>query len=138
MHSLSETQGGELLPPRRGAVLAFDVDSTARPYNLSSLELGGETPEAGDDLRKDVVLWMQAETNDVYFYFHTATANDLSDTAKITAGGAAAFATTYGAIIEAGQPPIRVRINRSVDKWLVLKAASTAGVLRVWAASSSS
>ncbi len=125
-------------PPRRGSVWVVTVDSTARAYDLSKVALGGFTPEATQKKRAEVYLWLQAETNDVYFYFSSATASDLSDTAAQAATSAdLAFANTYGAILEAGNPPLKLRINRALDKFLILKAASTSGVLRMWAASDS-
>jgi len=136
MASIAEQQVAVLRAPRRGAVVCLEVDSTARPYDLSTLNIGGNAaPEAGLSQRKEVCIWMQAQTHDVFFYFHTATANDLSDTAKISAGGAMAFDNAYGATLKVGNPPILVRIDRKLDRWLVVKAASTAGLLRVWAAS---
>jgi len=135
MGSIAEAQDANITPPRRGAVLAIDVDSTARAYNISALALGGYTPEADLDRRNEVFLYLQAETSDVFFYFHSATASDLDDTAKITAGGAVAFANTYGAVLEAGNPPLKLRIDRSLDKFLIVKAAVASGILRVWAAS---
>ncbi len=125
-------------PPRKGAVWAVAVDSTARAYDISKCALGGFTPEASQKRRAEVYLYLQAETNDVYFYFHTETDNTLLDTDKQTATTAdLAFGATHGAIIEAGGPPLKLRINRALDKFLILKAASTAGVLRMWAGSES-
>lgn len=123
-------------PPRRGAVWAVTVDSTARAYDLSKLPLGGYTPEASNAKRNEVVLYLQAETNDVYFYFDSATGIGLNDATLQAAGaGAATFADAYGAILEAGGPPLKVRISRSLDKFIQLKAASTSGILRMWAGS---
>jgi len=125
-------------PPRKGAVLAITVDSTARAYNISKIALGGYTPEASLAKRAEVYLWMQAQTNDVFFYFHSATDNALDDTAATSAGSAdAAFVATHCAVLEAGESPVKFRINRSLDKFLIVKAASTSGILRVWAASDS-
>ncbi len=62
---------------------------------------------------------------------------DIDDTAAVAAGGALTFANTYAAVLEAGESPIKIRINRGVDRFLVVKAASTSGILRFWAASAS-
>lgn len=139
----AEQQFAECMAPRRGAVIALEVDSTARAYDLKSLALGGHTP--GESARNPVhvMLWMQAETNDVFFYFAdgevgtvaTTDVDDVSDTAKVSAGGALAFANTYAALLKAGNGPLPVRIDRAQDRFLVVKAASTAGVLRFWASS---
>lgn len=139
MASIAEQQEAVCRPPRRGAVFALTVDSTARPYDLSTLALGASAaPSSSGSERAEVVLYMQAETNDVFFHFHSATASDLSDTAAVSAGGAVAFATTYGAVLEAGAPPIKLRIDRKLDRWLIVKAANTSGILRFWAASDQS
>lgn len=146
-------QVDECMAPRRGAVIALTVDSTCRAYDMKGLALGGHTPgEAAKDPRS-VVLWMQAETNDVYFYFadgevaanqftnESATAttdvDDIDNTAAIAAGSALAFANTYAGVIKAGNVPLPIRINRAIDRFLVVKAASTSGILRFWAASTS-
>lgn len=126
-------------PPRRGAVWALTVDSTARAYDLSKAAIGGYTPEGSLKKRAEVYVWMQAQTNDVFFYFHTADASaDLSDTAAQSAAEAdLTFADSYCAVLEAGESPIKVRLNRSLDKFIIVKAASTSGILRMWAASDS-
>lgn len=147
----AEYQASEYAPPRRGAVIALEVDSTCRAYDLKGLALGGYTPKESQRDAKSVVLWLQAETNDVYFYFaegavsadpatsETAVAttdvDDIDNTAKVSAGSALAFANTYAGVLKAGNGPLPVRINRGVDRFLVVKAASTAGLLRFWAAS---
>jgi hypothetical protein len=141
----AERQFFECMPPRRGAVIALAVDSTARAYDLVSIALGGYTPFEAQNDGRHVTLWLQAETADVYFYFApgevgavvTTDIDDVSDTASITAGNAIAFANTYGARLVANNGPLPIRINRAVDRFLVVKAASTAGVLRFWASSAS-
>ncbi len=138
MGTRAEEKYSEVLPPRRGAVLVIATDTTARPYDLKALTIGGGTPDGIGSKRQEVVLWMQAETNDVFFYFDSATSADLSETAAVAAGSTTTptFSTTYGALLEAGGPPIRVRIDRKIDRWLILKSA-TAGILRIWAGSES-
>lgn len=137
---LVDYQAFELRPPRKGLVLAITVDSTARPYDLAALDIGndGAPPNGAGDRPRSVMLWMQAETNDVYFYFDSATSNALDNTAAVAAGAAATYANTYAAVLKAGNVPQAFRINRTTDRWLILKAASTAGVLRIWAASTDS
>lgn len=147
----AEYQTAEFAPPRRGEVIALEVDSTCRAYDMKSLALGGYTPKESQRDPKYTVLWLQAETNDVYFYFAsgpvsadaaagtaaviTTDVDDIDNTAKVTAGAALAFANTYAGVLKAGNGPLPVRINRGVDRFLVVKAASTSGVLRFWAAS---
>ncbi len=136
MASVAEEQIASLTPPRRGQVWAVVADSTARAYDISKIALGGYTPEAALKKRATVVLYLQAETNDVFFYFDSAVGTSLSDTAKQAATAAdLAFADTYCAILKAGNPPIMVRIDRTLDKFIQIKAASTSGVFRMWACS---
>jgi len=137
MGSTAEEQNSALLPPRRGAVWSVVVDSTARAYSLGAMALGGSpAPEAAGTRAQHIDLYLQAETNDVFFFFDSAVGTGLSDTAKQTAtAAAAAFDDTYCAILKAGNAPIKVRIDRSLDKFIQVKAASTSGVLRMWACS---
>ncbi len=129
-------QAYDFVPPRRGTVWCVAVDATARAYDLSTLALGAFTPAASSQRRNHVVLALQAELNDVFFYFDTATGSSLSDTAKQAATAAAvAFADTYCIILKAGNPPIQLRIDRSLDKFIQVKTASTGGNLRMWVVS---
>jgi hypothetical protein len=82
------------------------------------------------------LLYLQAQTNDVFFYFAdgevgvtaTTDVDDIDNTAKVTAGNAIAFANTYAAQLDATtKAPLKIRINRAQDRFLVVKAASTAG-----------
>lgn len=131
-------------PPRRGAVIALTVDSTARAYDLQDLTLANVKPEAQLKRRHELVLWLQAETADVYFYFAsgsvdtvvTTDVDDVSDTAAVSAGSALAFANTYCGVIPKGAP-IPFAIDRSIDRFIVVKAASSSGILRIWAGSES-
>jgi hypothetical protein len=136
----------EIMPPRRGQCLAIEVDSTARAYDLSTIAFGGVTPNEAAKEPQEVVLYLQAQTNDVFFYFAdgevgvtaTTDVDDIDNTAKITAGSAIAFANTYAAQLDATtKAPMKIRINRAQDRFLVVKAASTAGVLRIWVGSAS-
>ncbi len=137
MGNRAQEQDSSLLPPRRGAVWAVTVDSTARAYDLNAVAFGGSpAPEAAATRPQHVDLWMQAETNDVYFYFDSATGSSLANgTLQAATAAALAFADAYCAVLKAGGPPFKVRIERSLDRYLQVKAASTSGVLRMWAAS---
>lgn len=138
MGSRAEHQVADIIPPRRGSVWAVAVDSTARAYDMTALNLAGVAPEAAGTRPMDVFLYLQAETNDVYFYFDSVTGSALDNTAAQAASAAAvAYANTYAVVLKAGNPPLRVRINRSIDKFIQVKAAAAAGVLRMWASSNS-
>ncbi len=138
MGSTAEQQASNVLPPRRGKVWAVTVDSTARAYDLSALALADSpAPEKANTKRRYVFLALQAETNDVYFYFDSATGSALADGTTQAAGAAAVtMANAHCAILEAGASPMYVRIDRTIDKFIQVKAASTSGVLRMWASSS--
>ncbi len=137
MGSRAQEQDSSVLPPRRGAVWALTVDSTARAYDLTAVAFGGSpAPEAAATRPQHVMLYLQAETNDVYFYFDSATGSSLANgTTQAAGAGAMAFADAHCAVLKAGNPPVKVRIDRSLDKYLQVKAASTSGVLRLWACS---
>lgn len=136
MGSNAEDQYAACTPPRRGAVWAVTVDSTARAYNISATALGGYTPEASQKRRNEVVIYLQAETNDVYFYFDSATGSSLANgTTQAATAAELAFADAHCAVLKTGDPPLKVRINRALDKFIQVKAASTSGVLRMWAGS---
>lgn len=137
----AQYQFDESLPPRRGAVFALTVDSTVRAYDMLALDIGGFTPSNAQRDPKNVIVYMQAETNGVYFYFQAAAAGavvvpDLSDTSTQAATSApVAYANTYAALLPPGLAPIKFRLNRAIDRFLIVKAASTSGTLRMWAGS---
>lgn len=136
--AIVEHQYAELRPPRRGLVLAITTDTTGRAYDLSALDIGndGTPPLSPGDQPRTVLLFMQADTNDVYFHFSPDSTVTLDNTAAVAAGAAAVYSTTYGALLRVGTLAA-FRINRQTDRYLVIKAA-TAGVIRVWAASADS
>lgn len=134
MASVAEEQIASLTPPRRGAVWAVATDATARAYDLSATALGGYTPEGSGEKRANVVLYLQAETADAYFYFDSATGTALLDTSKQAVGaGPLVFNDAYCAILKAGNPPMQIRIDRTIDKFIQVKSAG--GILRMWACS---
>lgn len=126
-------QADNILPPRRSAIIALAIDSTARAYDMSVLTLAGNTFSS---TQKGVRLYltMQADGGAVYFQLSSSNSATLSDTASITAGSALAFANTYGAKIESGGS-VDVRIDRLDDRYLVVKTASGTATLRFWASS---
>lgn len=135
---MSENEAGRqadnIRPPRKSHIIALAVDATARAYDLSSLEMGGKNFNAGASLRDAIYLTLEAETADIYYYFDTATSSTLDDTAKVSAGGSLAYATTYAMRIP--QNDTRdVRIERSTDKFLVVKTATGTATLRFYASS---
>ncbi len=126
-------RAARITPPRKNYVLAITTDANVRAYDISSLSMGGQTPSGGGGQRHEVYLTIQAETTDVFFYFHTATDSALSTTDAISAGGTAAYAATHSARIPAGQERTYM-LDRSLDKFLVIKSTG-AGICRIFAAS---
>lgn len=121
-----------------GKIWVQTVDSTARPYQIALMPFGGKAIVNAAQA-DHIYLTMLAETNDVFYYFDSATGSSLSDTAANTAGVAVSATTmsavaTYCAKLPAGIP-VNVRIERSVDKWLQLKTASAGATVRIWASS---
>lgn len=135
MGTVVEEQLANVQPPRRGECFALTVDSTARAYDITVLAFGGIAPEAGHSRRLETFVTLRAITNDVYFYFSNVNTADLDNTSVIAAGGALAYANPQGFPIAAGTE-VRVRLDRSRDLFLIVKAASTSGTLFFRASSS--
>lgn len=138
--AIVEHQYCELRPPRKGTVLTIAVDSTARAYDLSALDIGndGTAPISPGDRPRSVMLFMTADTNDVYFYFDSVSSAVLDNTAVVAAGGSPVYSTAFCALLKAANLPTYFRINRQTDRFLVVKTATAAGNLRIWAASADS
>jgi hypothetical protein len=138
MGTIAEELASGNVPPRRGAVWAVTVDSTARCYNISKANLGGGTPEASGGRRMEVTLYLQAQTADVFFYFDSVTGTALNDaTTQAATSADLAFATAYGVYLPYGWPPMKFRIDRNIDKFITVKTATNPGILRIWACSES-
>jgi hypothetical protein len=127
---LGDVLGSDVAPPRRGAVLVFAVDSTARAYDLTTLALAGELPAEG----QFVVVALQASTASVHYHFSPTNVASLDHAATIAAGGAVAYADAYGIELPAGAVH-QIRIDRTVDSYLVMKTSTGTATCRVWAAS---
>jgi hypothetical protein len=132
MTDRATSQADNIVPPRKGATWAVDVDSTARRYLLTALTLGRKY-EPGR--RDDIYVTLQADGADVFFVFSDSSTVTLDDTAAQAAGNAdAAFAATYGAKIVSGTES-HYRISRALDQYIHIKTSSGTGVLRMWASS---
>lgn len=129
MSYFAEEQAANFTPPRKSNCYAITLDTTARAYDISTLAANGIVPD--EDRRFEVYITVQAETADLYVYFHTATDSALDRTAAVAAGSAtAAYVATHCAYIPAGQER-SYRIDRSIDKFLIVQG-SAAGKCRVW------
>jgi hypothetical protein len=139
MTSNIQDQEGNILPPRIGFVMAVTVDSTSRGYDLTLLKFQDEgLAPNGNSLKNELWLRLTAVTNDVFFAFDSAAAgtNTINDATLNAAGSAAAF-TSGGCDKVVAGTTVQVRIDRLVDKTLILKAASASGSLRISQASQS-
>lgn len=139
MATVAEQQLANVTPPRRGAVLALAVDTTARAYDLKDLVLGGYAPKEDLSRAEYVYVTLQAvgdEGDDVWFVFSTTSAADLDESTEIAAGNALVFADTFGWRLAAGTS-VRVRISRSEDRFLITKAAANTPTLLLRASSDS-
>ena len=115
------------------------VDGTARPYNIALLPLGGRAATNPGQC-DHIYISLQAQTNDIFFYFDNVSSSVLDDTA-INAVGVALTGTTMAATMPyrlmAGTS-IDLRIERSQDSWIVLKCAGAGtATLRLYASSQS-
>lgn len=129
MSYFAEEQAANFTPPRKSNIYAITLDTTARAYNIASLAANGIVPD--EDRRFEVYVTIQAETADLFLYFHTATDSALDRTAAVAAGSAtAAYVATHAAMIPAGQER-SYRIDRSIDKFLIVQG-SAAGICRLF------
>lgn len=138
-------QANNITPPRVGQIIALNVDATSRGYDLTALLWNG-VPANKSGLEDYFYLSMQCETNDVFYAFDgQAVGADAIDDTQATAAGGTPALDTPGALVHAqcarlisGLPEVPVRINRGIDKTLILKCASgKTAIIRIWASSQS-
>ncbi len=138
MTSRAEQQAANVLGPRLGAIWCQTVDVTARPYQIGLLTLGSP-PVANCPNRPDhVFLTLHADGGDIYFQFNSATSSTLLYTGVNAVGvaltPATAMANTMAMRIPSGAF-MSVRIERSVDTWIILQTAASTATLRMYASS---
>lgn len=118
------------LPPRVTAVVAQAVDATSRHYDLTVLQLVDEalTVAPGGQVKNEVRLLVQAESNSVYVAFYSDGTKTIDDTNINTAGTAwtksPSSTASAPAVIPAGTSRV-FRIDRQVDKQIYLKCSGT-------------
>lgn len=131
-------QSDGIEPPRRGKIWVQTIDATARPYQISLMPFGGKAIVNAAQV-DHIYLTLLAETNDVFYFFDSATGSSLSDTATNNAGTAVSATTMSASAAMACRlvagVPVNVRIERSLDQWIQLKTASGAATVRIWASS---
>lgn len=157
-HDYAIDQASDIRPPRAAQVLALTVDATSRGYDLTALPWNEVGVTKGGN-RNHFFLSVQCEgTGDVYFILDRAPVgtNTIDDTTSIAAGTAFTKATIqtpasataapdytptystalYPAHLVAGLPPVDIRIDRQIDKTLIVKCASgKTATLRFWPSS---
>lgn len=126
----------DVTPPSDDGIVALGIDSTARSYDITGLALGSPLPpEAALRKRREVFITISAEGTDAFLSFSTV-ARTIDDTAKIAAGATLALTNTHCAKIVKDGPPHRFRLDRSLHKFLNVKAVSAAtGTIRIWVSS---
>ena len=136
MGTIAELQDADNRPPRRLKILPLTVTSTATAYDLTKLQLGEVAPSADGTPAKVVYLNFAARGADIFYQLSDVSATDLDDTAAIAVGGPLVYSGAYGVPLPDGSRAAE-RIDRSIDKFLIVKTPSgTSGKLFFWASSS--
>ncbi len=130
-------QSDNVVPGRIGSIWPQAVDATSRPYNISLLPFGGKALVNSNEI-DHIYLTMTADGGDVYFAFGSVTGT-VDDTAGNAAGVALtattmSVGTTFAQKIPNGTT-VSLRIERRLDKWLMLKTSAGTATLRVNASS---
>ena len=129
------SQADNVVAPRRGQIYVVSVDGTSRPYNLSSINIGVAYRTDKDNDCIFVDLYNDG-SNTIYLQFAPATHADTDDTVTNAAG--------TNPLVSVGTEPFPLaagafksrRIQRNVDKFLILKCAgASTSTLRFCASS---
>lgn len=122
-----QDQEGNIQPPRYGFIAVIAVDGTSRGYDLTALQLQDEAPAvAQGQIQNEVFFTLEnTGTSPIYFAFDSAAVgvNTINDAAATAAGGALTFVAGGCASIP-GPGARDERINRQIDKTLVVKCAT--------------
>ena len=151
--STIQEQQGNFRPPRAKFIIAQAVSATSQGYDLTKVQFEDETTGVFTTSIPNVLfLDLYADGGDVYFALDTAAAgtNTIDDTSasQNTAGtawvqgNAGIFAgsgsTVKPCTVVAKGTRYRIRIDRQVDRTLIVKCASAGtAVLRIAQASQS-
>ncbi len=121
-----QDQDGNIVPPRWGFVIAQTCDATSRGYDLTALVFQDESVSVSKgQTGNQIWLDLEAIGADVYFAFDSAAVGTNSiNEATVNAAGAAWTGFTANAPGHIASGTVRpVRIDRAVDKTLILKGA---------------
>lgn len=133
-----ERQVWNVVPPRVSQGFALSVDSTARAYDMTVLSWGGSPYKQGH-VGQCAFLRLHNDTGSastLWFCMQPNSTVTLNQTTTIAAAGTLSLQTTFCEELPPGAYA-EVRIDREVDKYLCVKATSTA-TLRVSLASQQS
>lgn len=134
MSTVAEAQAANVTPPRRSQTLVIATDATARAYDLWSVGFAGHAAPNTTAGRLFVYLSLQATGAACWYQLSDVSTATLDPSAAITAGSALAYVATHGAFVADGSEKM-IRINRNVDRYLIIRTASGTGKLVIYASS---
>ena len=124
MGGYSEDMANIITPARRSEILRITLSTTARVYDMRSMVFGRlYAPDPAVVCSDRVMLRIQAQTADLYYYFAPDNTAALDKSTAIADAGAMTVATTYGDLVPAGTF-IDVTIDRSIDKYLHVQGSA--------------
>jgi hypothetical protein len=138
-----QDQEGNVVPPRLGAICVIAVTATSEGYDLTSLKFPDERPNVPGSAGVANQIWLTLEntgSSPVFFVLDSAVVgtNTISDTATTSAGSAITFVSGGCASVQAAPDRRDVRIDRQVDRTLIVKCSSgNTSTLRVTISSQS-
>jgi hypothetical protein len=135
MNTEAQHQDANIQPARRGQGVAVLVDATARSYDLTRLAWNANPWNRGSQ----EFVYLDLQNNgaaDIYYYVtNDSGLPDLNEATIQNAGDALALVNAVPKVLRAGQDA-PVRLQRDLDKFLVLKSAGS--TLRIFPSSNSS
>ena len=123
-------QADDLTPAMEGRTLSIALDTTARTYDLSTVDLGSEGDLVGQG-QEAGQLYLRLVCNGDYFYMFSNNASaTISKTQAVAAAGALAMPVNVPDL----NPSLfveHVRINRKRHRYLTVLADSGTPILRI-------
>ena len=121
------------VPPTADEGIAVAVDTTARAYDLTTLQLGGYKPDKSNGLAKVAPVNLHAEGGDIYIRFASDNvAAGMIPTAIVAVGGTLAPNAGWCARIPSGST-VPADIIRSKHKFVHIMTSTGTATLRMWA-----
>jgi len=127
--SEAEQQKATTIGARRGQIVAIAVDGTARSYDLRLLPFGGQ---AFQQSFKEAVFITLANDGGVplYYQLNQDGTADIDPSANIAISNPPAFTNTHCQAIFSNTKEV-IRLDRFVDKFIVIRTAGSATTLRL-------